>query len=660
MYCLFLSTSARVAASSCLLLAVLISPAMAQWSGDPTISTPICTGNGYELTPAMIADGVGGAIIVWKDGRNSIDWDIYAQRVNASGYVQWTINGIAVSAASSDQSDPVVVPDDSGGIIVVWEDSRNGVNNIDVYAQRVDGSGVVKWNTNDVAVCTFANNQVDPAILSDGAGGIIVVWTDKRTGTDDVYAQRIDATGTPRWTTDGVAISAVAGPQQSPVVASDSAGGAIFAWFDYRNSISEIYAQRIDTTGTIHWTSGGLAVALGTAPAIASDNAGGAFITWGGTDLYCQRINAAGTTQWAGNGVPISTATGDQSKAFIIPDGSGGAIIAWEDHGNGSSDFNIRAQRITGGGIVQWAVNGAGVCTAQGEQTWPRAISDGSGGAIFVWQDNRFASYGDIFAERFDGNGTRQWSGDGVPIATIIGAQSLPAIASDGMGGAIVAWEDYRVIPGGSYDIHAQHVDANGALPVQLAFFSAAYVSSNIVRLNWTTISEINNYGFYIQRKAENETRWTELQGSFVAGHGTTTEPQHYSYTDNSALLSSLQYRLKQVDLDGSIHYTDPVHVSYTTSVGDDVPRTLSLSQNYPNPFNPTTTIRFSVETTYHARLDVYSTLGQLVAILFDGKAEAGRFYEVQLSGESLPSGVYLCRLQSGGRVDSKKLILLK
>lgn len=200
----------------------------------------------------------------------------------------------------------------------------------------------------------------------------------------------------------------------------------------------------------------------------------------------------------------------------------------------------------------------------------------------------------------------------------------------------------------------------NGALPVQLASFTGTRVSATSVRLNWRTISEINNYGFYAQRRTNGLLDWWIVENSFVAGHGTTNEPHDYSFTDNSAPHGNLQYRLKQVDLDGTIHFTEPISVSSPTSVKEIAPKEFSLKQNYPNPFNPSTTIKFSVEQTGRATLEVFNLLGQKVATLFDDVVEAGYYQTVNFSGSELSSGMYLYRLQSEKKSELKRFVLVK
>ena len=204
---------------------------------------------------------------------------------------------------------------------------------------------VAAWPTDplvNVPLCTATGNQYSPTSVSDGTGGAIVAWYDYRNGTSaDVYAQRISAGGTVQWTADGVALCTATGNQYSPTIVSDggapgeAGSGAVVTWADSRS---------------------------------------------GNTDIYAQRISAGGTVQWTPDGVALCTATGTQSMPNITSDGAGGAIVTWMDSRSGI--YHIYAQRISAGGTVRWAANGVALCSATGEQQNPRIASDGAGGAI--------------------------------------------------------------------------------------------------------------------------------------------------------------------------------------------------------------------------------------------------------------------------------------
>jgi hypothetical protein len=197
-------------------------------------------------------------------------------------------------------------------------------------------------------------------------------------------------------------------------------------------------------------------------------------------------------------------------------------------------------------------------------------------------------------------------------------------------------------------------------LPIQLASFTGSVVNGINVLLRWTTLSEINNYGFEVQRSIRQLSDYATIPNSFIPGHGTTTEPHSYSYTDVTAAYGRWWYRLKQIDLDGTIHYIDGIRVDVLTTVAESgLPLCTALHQNYPNPFNPSTTIRYSLAKQTLVRLRIYNTLGQEVATLVDGAENAGE-HSVEWAPRTASSGVYLCRLQAGDYVENRRLVLLK
>ena len=198
------------------------------------------------------------------------------------------------------------------------------------------------------------------------------------------------------------------------------------------------------------------------------------------------------------------------------------------------------------------------------------------------------------------------------------------------------------------------------SVPIQLASFTATVVSNNSVRLNWTTISEVNNYGFEVERAIGSPSNFETLPGSFIAGHGTTNVPQHYRFTDNAVQSGRLYYRLKQMDLDGTINYTEPISVDVLTGVGEGpLPIEFSLKQNYPNPFNPSTKIEFSIAKAGFVSLKVYDILGRGVATIVNEQLNQGN-YAKTFPGDGLSSGVYWYKLTAGNFSGTKKFILSK
>ena len=354
---------------------------------------------GQRQKPQICSDGAGGATIVWIDNDGG-HYKIYAQRINSIGISEWDTSGIAICTYSGFKYDLEICNDGAGGAIISWSDKRSGF--YDIYTQLIDSNGNTQWNDNGTAVCTIPTSEYSPKICSDGEGGAIITWRDRRSSNYDIYAQRIDSIGNTQWIDNGTVICNFTSYRYASEICSDGAGGAIITWSDFRNGLSDIFAQLIDPNGTTQWTANGTAVCENSGeqyfPQICSDDTSGAIIAWmdyeGSDVISAQRINITGDKQWISNGVALTTAENSQSNQKISSDGEGGAIIAWNE-GN-----DIYAQRINSNGDLLLTENGAPICKANGIQYAPQICTIGKGSAIITWEDARRTYNSDIYAQR--------------------------------------------------------------------------------------------------------------------------------------------------------------------------------------------------------------------------------------------------------------------
>ena len=386
----------------------------------------------------------------------------------ATAVAGWPTNAavnLPVCVTNGQQSYVLIVSDGVDGAIVVWRDQRSGWDPL-LYAQRVDGGGNLLWPVDGIRLCHATDSQNDPRLASDGAGGAFVVWGDYRGGSSAVYAQRMDGNGNLLWTSNGIGICSFPSVQRHPEVATDGAGGALVVWQDGRGSRDHVYAQRVDSAGQPLWSASGVGISMGNFdqwdPALVSDGTGGAIITWeeedyGDWNIYAQRVDARGITRWESGGLDICTAYGDQRSPRLLGDGLGGAYIAWQDNRD-FGNMNVYGQRVDGSGSEMWSADGMAICNATGYQGNPALVSDGMNGAIVAWDDLRNASR-DIYAQRVNSTGNALWLKNGTNICTATDTQYYPLMTSDGAGGAVVIWSDYR---NGNDDIYAQRVDGSG------------------------------------------------------------------------------------------------------------------------------------------------------------------------------------------------------
>ncbi|NHJ26382.1 MAG: hypothetical protein EAX89_17520, partial [Candidatus Lokiarchaeota archaeon] len=161
------------------------------------------------------------------------------ERPMSSYAPNWQLNGIPICIEDSDQNQLQICEDGKGGTIIVWIDQRSGTNGEDIYAQRIDSKGNILWTPNGTVICDFSGDQRAPQLCSDGMGGAIITWLDLRPGStdQDIYAQRINSTGSIQWDPDGVVISNALEYQSYPQIISDGVNGAIITWKDGRNSM---------------------------------------------------------------------------------------------------------------------------------------------------------------------------------------------------------------------------------------------------------------------------------------------------------------------------------------------------------------------------------------------------------------------------------------
>jgi hypothetical protein len=372
-------------------------------------------------------------------------------------YAAWPPDGVVVCGATREQYDQKIVSDGAGGMVVAWTDTRNVT--ADIYAQRMDGSGNPVWSPDGIPIRASATYEFELVeMVSDGVDGAILLWTQDR---DDIYAQRVDGAGNLLWIASGTSCPVTDRPLELVAVA-DGAGGVIFAWVEDRGAgWADIIAQRFDADGNEVWTHGGIYVFDpgagydGSEPCIVADGSGGALIAAViGTDILVQRIYASGD-DWLPAGVAVTPSHPlDPRGPAIAQDGSGGAFVVWSDGTPSNRDVFINW--VDGSGAKPWG-DGSAVCTAsQGQQNLD-IVYVGSGNTVVCWEDDR-DGFVDLYAQKVDGFGTTLWTNDGVNITDETRDQFDPRLVSSGTPELVVVFRDTR----GGDRVAAQKIDASG------------------------------------------------------------------------------------------------------------------------------------------------------------------------------------------------------
>jgi hypothetical protein len=301
-------------------------------------------------------------------------------------------------------------------------------------------------------------------------GGAIYVWSDTKLGGRDLWAQKVDAAGNFPWG-EPLLVDNKTDRQEDPVITRTSDGNYIIAWIDFSSDLDgDVYAQKINGQGQLLWPAGGKPVC--TLPGIQislnmeADMDGGAFIIWSDSrnpskDLFGQRISSTGDPVWTVNGIAIANDTGDEIQNTMLPDGQGGMIIAYTHTYVGADD--LFAKRFNANGTMAWT-NTLALSTAPGGQSGVRMAALTGGDFVFTWEDQRNPDP-DIYAQKINLAGQPQW-GEYVIVYSDQGqsspvSQKNPRIVKTSDNGAIIIWEDNR-LDLQNPDLYAQKLSNSG------------------------------------------------------------------------------------------------------------------------------------------------------------------------------------------------------
>nr|MCU0335847.1 T9SS type A sorting domain-containing protein [Chitinophagaceae bacterium] len=589
---------------------LLALPLAAQWSTDPTVANNrVVTATGMQEKQFIIPDYDGGAIVVWEDTRNGQP-DIYYDRLDLTGVPVWSPAGsyTGKKLCSSNKARTIdrVLADGSGDFFVAWTEVNGSF--FDIGVQKIDIDGLQLWGADGVLVCNAANDQYDTDLALDGQGGVYASWLDLRSDPANAdgwrtYAQRINSTGTPAWTANGLLLNSnVARPMG---IVADNAGGAIVAMLDARNSGTnssgeysnlDVYAQRINAAGAVQWTTNGVVICNQTSNqtretirpggAVVPDNVGGAYICWSDyrndpnnglsfpyrADYYAQRIGSNGTVQWAANGIQLCTGTNaDLYNTMAVPDGTGGLLAAWYDLRN-SPLGAIYVQRVNPAGTRLYANNGLAVVTGQSHIINYDLSEDGIGNAVIAYdtQNDQIASYRFLVASGQPfGSGTS-------PICTRPDASVNPAVAADPNGNVFIAWQDYRNNPAQT-DLYAFRQPSSALLPINLLWTAAQRTGPQHVQVQWRTSPLDQAIQFGIERSTDGQVfgQIGQLRGQ--------QRQQQFSYTDEQAAAQQpWYYRLSWRAETGELRYSRQWLVPASAS---------AQTRLWPNPASSSTTL---------------------------------------------------------------------
>ncbi len=491
---------------TCLVLALLafnaapVRPALGAWSHDPNVNNPLTDSPDNRDIIVAVSDGAGGVIAAYRDFRNgNMNSDIFISRLDRNGErpAGWSSSGNPVCVAPDYQDSPAIVADGYGGAILTWLDARNGGATADIFAQRIrsDGAPAPGWPIDGVPIRVSAEFEYDPKIAADGIGGAYIVWLHSYSPTDrDIYGAHVDSTG-------AVAtyfISTSTADETEATIASDGNGGAFVVWRSDTNGTIEIRIARLTPGGGVLGT-GGFVIGSGAGgreqAVVESDGAGGAFVAWrdsrnGPFDVFGQRVDSTVTTEyWTPGGRALCAGAQNHHRIRILAGAGNPLYVAWQDYRDVAGS-DVYALRLDGSGAPApgWPDCGVKVSDSPGSGNGLEIMADGLGGIFAAWADVRSGGV-DIYASHLDGQGqlVSGWGYGGTAVCTANNPNFPSGLVADDRHGAIVYWSDARDLTSEAY---VQRVDGFGVLGDPSASIASvkdvAGDEGGQVRISWT------------------------------------------------------------------------------------------------------------------------------------------------------------------------------
>ena len=634
-----------------------------KWNGETSAPTVV-----FENTLGGIPKRVGDNFkVVGKMEDNSAKiW--FADQTNKKVYILGTTdNGITFNIENT-----ITLPANA-------IDNMASVYPIDnqTFVMNGNGKNVTKWNINGTLLSTIPGSQVGtgsnsiqyyeynnvPYIFTFQHGTstenarIVMVGDDFAKGITYVVTPSMYLNGNPNGTGDVDIRMNNDGSQTIFVLSTNNGIGAYKIWFPFLingriNEKYDNYHPDLDNNAGF-----GSAINIDALYAhldneylyIASD----CYLNTGSSDGI---VLFLGVSKLAGTGAATGTALGNIS--------GGGHLFGVTTNGNFKNDFETNFGFVINPGssatsvyidAVKYTTSG-NLAQYIGSTNQTGTLGEGpETDGIFTNKSIKFAFYNDHDIKRgweikipLNQIGNPTNLDEFMLFATVVSSTAyfsdvtVPGtIASGNLGFD----PDFSTLQGGPFHMNTL------PLPVELISFNATS-SNNCVNLNWKTISELNNYGFFIERSINN-IDFSEI--GFIAGKGNSTELISYSFNDNNLTENKYYYRLKQTDFDGSFKYSDVLAIEVSLN-----PTNFELIQNYPNPFNPETIINFSVAETGNTKLTIYNSLGQEISTLFNNNAEKGVKYQINFNASNLSSGIYFYKLSQGANTAIKKMVLVK
>ncbi|UCC79996.1 MAG: hypothetical protein JSW64_01170 [Candidatus Zixiibacteriota bacterium] len=472
--------------------------AFAQWPVSSDSNMIICDRFGDQCIPKIAAASDGGCYVSWFD-HSSGNYDVYMQRLNGNGVIQWDSGGMLISNETQETwlTDYDMTVDGDDHAIVVFNDTRAG-GDWDIYAYRISPNGDFIWGTSGLTLSDNVNFEANAVVTVTSSGNFVFAWQDEIS----VYLRKVDPQGTDMWSPHTINITSTYGTVKPRIVSAES-DDVIVAVMQASGpnywDPQHLYAHKFDSLGVEQWGSGGVAISTagGIAPYmdydLTSDGDGGAYSFWYddrdmSLNAYVQHILSDGAMAWTANGVQVSLAAGElQMYPSLVRFSSSSEVLVFYLATDINQNLNgVHGQKLDSLGTRQWGSNGIVFVPMTNQTRSHISAQPQPEGAVIVYKEyppgSAIQSY--IKATRVDMDGNQVWSTSPVDMCSNLSEKiRVPTTVNDS-GMVIAAWDDGRLDPNG--DIYLQNINADGSLGPPSGSSGCEYV-----------VGDVNNSGAY-------------------------------------------------------------------------------------------------------------------------------------------------------------------
>lgn len=453
---------------------VLGSNAWAQWSNDPMTNLSLSDiPNADQVQPKVVPLSDNGFFVSWFNNNPNDPppqgYDVYLQRLNATGYEQFPHDGQQIAQLSNSSTEDYGLDiDTKGNAVLAFLDTRFGANQ-QITVTKISPSGQPLWGANGIQLTTGAPGAHSPRVAGTSDGGVVVAWTASGPKYTFIVLQKLDANGNLLWpSTSLVNRGIILSENKADYAVSDlhaAKNGNVIVSFSRDTGFRSnryLYANKLSATGQLLWGAShvhvwdGGSLQLGYFPTFVYDGAGGAVFAWYSSvpslQAFVQHINADGSEAFAHNGVPVSTNATQVRvgpSAAYLPS-TKEIFVSWEEEDGNQSVSGVYAQKIDANGNRQWTDNGVAIVPLQANQeAYERTVQIGNGAFVF-WLDHDSFGNDTMQGVKLDTNGA--YLCQQFPVSSIQVTKIRPATAQAANGNTAIAFQDYRFgnFPSGS------------------------------------------------------------------------------------------------------------------------------------------------------------------------------------------------------------------